>query len=77
MIMYINNYNRCIRQKPNRRDISLQLYSHFPKYVNLSVYCKTFQISQCLSKCQHNDEQGTNVAHNIMGGLQIIAMFHL
>ena len=22
-------------------------------------------------------EQGTNVAHNIMGGLQIIAMFHL
>ena len=21
--------------------------------------------------------QGTNVAHNIMGGLQIIAMFHL
>ena len=22
-------------------------------------------------------KQGTNVAHNIMGGLQIIAMFHL
>ena len=24
-----------------------------------------------------NNQQGTNVAHNIMGGLQIIAMFHL
>ena len=24
-----------------------------------------------------NIQQGTNVAHNIMGGLQIIAMFHL
>ena len=24
-----------------------------------------------------NNKQGTNVAHNIMGGLQIIAMFHL
>ena len=24
-----------------------------------------------------NKKQGTNVAHNIMGGLQIIAMFHL
>ena len=25
----------------------------------------------------YNYQQGTNVAHNIMGGLQIIAMFHL
>ena len=26
---------------------------------------------------QNTVKQGTNVAHNIMGGLQIIAMFHL
>ena len=30
------------------------------------------------SRHMHNKgKQGTNVAHNIMGGLQIIAMFHL
>ena len=67
--MYINNYNRCIRQKPNRRDISLHLYSHLLKYVYLSVYCKTFQISQCLFKCQCNDDKCLKLANMVKAAI--------
>ena len=40
--------------------------------VNRMIQAKNWHIYPKLRR-----KQGTNVAHNIMGGLQIIAMFHL
>ena len=54
-------------------------YIQQPLFIDNNIQTITKYIHFCAKNLRSVkiSKQGTNVAHNIMGGLQIIAMFHL